>query len=62
MKNEHQGGMGPAGNCVCPACGYSARHRRGVPCLQERCAKCGKALVREGSYHDQLIKEKKGSA
>jgi hypothetical protein len=42
---------GPSGDCVCLACGARKRHTPGVRCLEERCPKCGKALVREGSAH-----------
>jgi len=44
-------GMGPSGTCVCLKCGYSISKRRGVPCLDEKCPKCGAALVRKGGDH-----------
>ncbi len=53
-------GMGPFGNCICPACGYKKPHTPRIPCREEKCPKCGVGLVREGSYHDDLIKKKKG--
>ncbi|MCR4410187.1 MAG: ferredoxin [Candidatus Saccharicenans sp.] len=58
--NHHPGrhGLGPGGYCVCPKCGHRQEHRAGIPCLEERCPKCGTALVREGSEHDRMIKEK----
>lgn len=40
-------GAGPSGNCICPKCGFSAPHQRGVPCAEMKCQKCGVALVRE---------------
>ena len=43
--------MGPSGTCVCLKCGYSISKRQGVPCLDERCPKCGAALVRKGGDH-----------
>ena len=43
--------MVPAGTCVCLKCGYSISKRRGVPCLDEKCPKCGAALVRKGGDH-----------
>lgn len=48
---RERGKMGPAGNCVCLACGATKRHEPGLPCLEDRCPKCGKAMVREGSEH-----------
>jgi hypothetical protein len=44
-------GMGPSGRCVCLGCGATKRHDPGIPCLDERCPRCGKAMVREGSVH-----------
>jgi len=54
-------GMGPFGNCICPKCGYTKSHTPGIPCREGKCPKCDVSLVREGSYHDDLIKKKKGS-
>ncbi len=48
---QRSGGMGSAGNCVCLGCGTTKAHSSGVPCREERCPKCGKAMVREGSEH-----------
>ena len=38
---------GPVGECVCPKCGYREPHRRGIPCNQQQCTKCGAAMTRE---------------
>lgn len=54
------GRMGFAGVCFCPSCGYKIPHKVGVPCREEKCPKCGIGLIREGSYHDKLNKNKKG--
>jgi hypothetical protein len=51
-------GMGPSGDCICVKCGYSSPKKAGVPCLDERCPKCGTALVREGGAHYQQAKKK----
>jgi ribosomal protein S27AE len=51
--------MGSGGNCVCGRCGYVKPHVSGVPCKEERCPKCGAVMLREGSYHHQLLVEKK---
>ena len=38
---------GPGGYCVCPNCGERATHQLGTPCTEQKCAKCGTAMVRE---------------
>jgi len=38
---------GPGGYCVCPSCGEKAVHQQGVPCFEEKCPKCGTAMIRE---------------
>jgi len=55
------GGMGASGLCICLACGHQEPHRPGIPCREQRCPKCGKAMVREGSDHHQafLLKQEK---
>lgn len=40
-------GKGPDGNCVCPRCGYSVSHERGVPCSSLKCPKCNVNLERK---------------
>lgn len=44
-----QGGFaaGPGGNCVCPKCGKTVPHQRGVPCFQMACPGCGAAMTRQ---------------
>jgi hypothetical protein len=44
-----QGGFaaGAGGNCVCPKCGKTAPHQRGIPCLQVACPDCGTAMTRQ---------------
>jgi predicted Fe-Mo cluster-binding NifX family protein len=38
---------GAVGMCICPQCGHSEPHERGVPCTQKQCPKCGAALARQ---------------
>ncbi len=58
VQNQTQG-MGRGGFCICPKCNYRAPHQRGVPCQEQRCPNCGAKLLREGSYHHQLLLEKR---
>jgi hypothetical protein len=39
-------GAGPEGACVCPKCGHHEPHKRGEPCNQKTCPKCGTKLTR----------------
>jgi predicted RNA-binding Zn-ribbon protein involved in translation (DUF1610 family) len=55
------GAMGAGGQCICVSCGARIAHRPGVPCREERCPACGKAMIREGSPHHQQIVERKAS-
>lgn len=34
-------------NCVCPQCGYTQAHERGIPCMQKNCAQCGAFMTRQ---------------
>ena len=45
MRGRRAGG--PAGTCVCPACGYEQPHVPGAPCAQTTCPKCGARMVRK---------------
>jgi hypothetical protein len=51
-------GMGARGMCICVGCGHREPHRRGSPCREQRCPRCGKAMLREGSAHHAAYLEK----
>lgn len=40
-------GRGPGGECVCPNCGTTVPHRRGIPCRKMKCPKCGFLMKRK---------------
>lgn len=44
-------GLGGTSTCVCPKCGHSQAHARGIPCNKTKCAKCGTAMVGSGMPH-----------
>ena len=60
MNLEKKHDMGSGGFCVCPKCEQKFPHTRGKPCQEMRCPDCGAKMVRENSYHHELIKKKKG--
>lgn len=47
MGGGNKAGVGPAGACICPKCGYREEHTTGERCLDRKCPKCGTQLVRE---------------
>ena len=38
-------GGGPS-TCICPSCGFRQPHARGIPCVENKCPKCGMRMVR----------------
>jgi hypothetical protein len=47
------------GYCICVHCDTRIPHPKGEPCREKNCPKCGKKMLREGSYHHQLYMQKK---
>jgi Zn-finger nucleic acid-binding protein len=58
MTQKQPERLGPEGLCICPKCGEKTAHRRGVPCQDEQCPKCGAKMLREGSEHHRLFEER----
>ena len=48
------------GNCICINCGTTVPHKSGNPCREQKCPKCGRAMLRENGYHHQLYLQKMG--
>jgi len=40
-------GAGPGGSCICPGCGKTFPHQRGLPCNQRKCPSCNTPLTRK---------------
>ena len=40
-------GLGPEGECFCPACGITIPHQQGIPCMMEVCPSCGDRMRRK---------------
>jgi len=47
------------GYCICVNCNTRITHIKDKPCKENACLKCGKKMMREGSYHHQLFLLKK---
>ncbi len=56
-KRRHD--MGAGGFCICPKCDEKMNHKNGIPCQEEHCPECGAKMLREGSYHHNLLLEKR---
>ncbi len=41
-----EAGSGTGKTCVCPECGFTSPHERGIPCYQVTCPRCNQRLVR----------------
>jgi hypothetical protein len=59
MKRERRHEMGEGGYCICPKCDKRMAHNQGIPCQDEKCSECGSKMIREGSYHHELLVKKR---
>ena len=50
------------GECICPQCGYSSTHRRGVPCTSLLCPTCQVPLKRQNFSQTTRNNVKKNSS
>ena len=48
-------GSGGAPTCICPGCGYTTPHLRGIPCNKIVCPKCGQLLTGEGAVGELSV-------
>ncbi|GET25895.1 ferredoxin [Prolixibacter sp. NT017] len=55
MSNEP---MEYNGYCICVKCDLRLEHKKGMPCREVKCPKCGRTMLKEGSYHHQLYQQK----
>jgi len=39
--------LGPGGKCICPDCGKTIDHVRGIPCITVDCPDCGTKMTRQ---------------
>ncbi|MCZ7557265.1 MAG: DUF134 domain-containing protein [Bacteroidia bacterium] len=58
MESKHHAGAAKA-QCICPKCGVTVAHQRGIPCRETRCPACNTVMLREGSEHHQALLDKK---
>ena len=46
LVDEPSGG-GPGGMCVCPECGNTLAHEKGIPCNEKSCPNCDSLMMRQ---------------
>jgi hypothetical protein len=55
VGGERQGDGG-ADQCVCPKCGATVKHEKGVPCNEQKCPKCGAAMTGQDAEKSEVEK------
>lgn len=61
MTDDRCRHLGAEGSCYCPKCGTKAPHKEGVRCQQDTCPECGAKMLREGSFHYDMLMKKRES-
>ena len=51
MNKNIKNRLGKGGECICPKCKTLIKHKRGIPCHETKCPKCGAKMLRKGSEH-----------
>lgn len=55
-KNTGRERTGGTNTCVCPDCGYKTPHKRGIPCNEIECPKCGAKMTGVGTVGSKAKK------
>lgn len=58
MNTNQKKGLGNKGECICPKCETTIKHKRGIPCHDSKCPECSSKMLRVGSDHHQKWLEK----
>lgn len=45
--------IGSVSECICFNCGTRIPHKRGVPCFEERCPKCGITMEKAKHFNSR---------
>lgn len=59
VGGSRQGDLG-ADTCVCPKCGHEVEHRKGTPCNETECPKCGAIMIGSTDEGDKARGEGQG--
>lgn len=60
-RSRNRGRAQRVKKCVCPICGYSIHHKKGISCCSLQCPKCHVSLLPDKLAATSLSKESPGS-